>query len=246
MNDELEYAQMLEVPVSTVSVVKKKNLFKRKNARDDEELKEQVVDSVNERLGDYVFAEDLSVPPKEEGKKAFAATISDRAGKILVAEIVAACLLAVGIFLTNVFMANSVINTFIKSLSAETTAEASYSEFQLVSVVSDLADAEVSVSAEGVITFTADCCVYPVCDGTVASVTQNTAGLYTVKVEHTSAFTSVITGLSAVYYSQGESVKGNIPVGYTDGSGEVSVSMYNGGELLNCYTLSGALPVWNS
>lgn len=33
MNQELEYAQMLEVPVSTVSVVKKKSIFKKKTQR---------------------------------------------------------------------------------------------------------------------------------------------------------------------------------------------------------------------
>ncbi|MCD7728471.1 MAG: M23 family metallopeptidase [Clostridia bacterium] len=243
--NELEYAQMLEVPVSTVSVVKKKNLFKRKQ-KEDEELKEQVVDSVNERMGDYVFAEDLSVPPDTD-KKAFAATLGDRSGRILVAEIVAACLLAVGIFLTNVFMANSAINTFIKSLSAtNTTTEAAYTDFELVSVVSDLSDAEIAVSSDGVITFTSACCVYPVCDGEIASVTQQSTGSYVVSVEHTSAFVSVITGLTTVYYSEGDTVKGNIPVGYTDGSGEVSVSMYNDGVLLNCYTLSGTVPVWNS
>lgn len=244
MNQEIEYAQMLEVPVSTVSVVKKKNLFKRKNVKEDDELKEQVVDSVNERMGDYVYAEDLTVPP-QEGKKAFAATLADRSGKILVAEIMAACLLAVGIFLTNVFMPGSAINTFIQSLSSQSVSEAAYSDFELASVVSDLADTEVAVSAEGVITFTGECSVYPVCDGTVSAVTQDSTGYYTVSVSHTSAFTSVITGLTTVYNAQGDSVKGNIPVGYTDGSGEVSVSMYNGGELLNCYTLSGTVPVWN-
>ena len=56
MDQELEYAQMLEVPVSTVNVVKKKPIFKKKEQKDDDVLKEQVVDSVNERMGDYVYA----------------------------------------------------------------------------------------------------------------------------------------------------------------------------------------------
>ena len=142
MNQELEDAQMLEVPVSTVSVVKKKSVFKKKEHKDDDALKEQVVDSVNERMGDYVYAEDLTVPPKSE-KGAFAATMSDKSGRILIIEVAAACLLAIGIFLTNVFMPNSAINSFITGLTTEEITEAAYSEFDLYPGVSELSDAEV-------------------------------------------------------------------------------------------------------
>ena len=245
MNQELEYAQMLEVPVSTVSVVKKKSIFKKKNTKDDEALKEQVVDSVNERMGDYVYSEDLTAPSAPQ-KGAFATTMSDRSGKILVIEIAAACLLAIGIFLTNVFMPNSAINSFITGLTAEEVTEAAYTDFELFPVVSDLSDAEVSVSSTGVITFTDDCAVYPVAEGEVASVTELSDGGYSVETAHTSVFRTIISGLTDVYYSVGDNVEGNIPVGRSDGSREITVSMYNDGELLNCYTLSGTLPVWNS
>lgn len=245
MDQELEYAQMLEVPVSTVNVVKKKPIFKKKEQKDDDVLKEQVVDSVNERMGDYVYAEDLTVPPKAE-KGAFAATLADKSGKILIIEVAAACLLAIGIFLTNVFMPNSAINSFIIGLTAEEVTEAAYSEFELYPVVSELSDAEVSVSESGVITFTGEGAVYSVAGGEVAAVTQGSDGTYSVEVAHTSIFRSVVGGLTNVYYSVGDEVAGNIPVGYSDGSSQVSVSMYNDGELLNCYTLTGALPVWNT
>lgn len=245
MNQELEYAQMLEVPVSTVSVVKKKSVFKKKTQRGDDEIKEQVVDSVNERMGDYVYAEDLTVPPKPE-KSAFAATLADKSGKILIAEVVAACLLAVGIFLTNVFMPNSAINSFILSLTEEETVEATYTDFELYSVVSDLSGADVSVSTSGIITISGAGAIYPVTDGTVSTVTELASGAYSVELAHTSAFRSIVSGLTAVYYTAGDEVLGNIPLGYSDGSSEVTVSMYSDGELLNCYTLSGALPVWNS
>ena len=245
MDQELEYAQMLEVPVSTVNVVKKKHIFKKKEQKDDDVLKEQVVDSVNERMGDYVYAEDLTVPPKAE-KGAFAATLADKSGKILIIEVAAACLLAIGIFLTNVFMPNSAINSFIIGLTAEEVTEAVYSEFELYPVVSELSDAEVSVSESGVITFTGEGAVYPVAGGEVAAVTQGSDGTYSVEVAHTSIFRSVVGGLTNVYYSVGDEVAGNITGGYSDGSSQVSVSMYNDGELLNCYTLTGALPVWNT
>ena len=74
MNEELDYAEMLEIPVSTVNVVKKKSFFKRKQrvaepAPQPEELKEMVVESVNERVGAYVYSEDLSEPAKPEKVK---------------------------------------------------------------------------------------------------------------------------------------------------------------------------------
>lgn len=245
MNQELEYAQMLEVPVSTVSVVKKKPIFKKKEKSDDETLKEQVVESVNERMGDYVYAEDISVPPKAE-KGAFAATLADRSGKILVIEVVAACLLAIGIFLTNVFMPNSAINSFIVGLTAEEVNEAAYTEFELYPVVSDLSDATVTVSDSGIITLTGEGAVYPVAEGEVASVTQSSDGNYSVEIAHTSVFRSIISGLTNVYSAVGTAVAGNIPVGYSNGTSNVTVSMYNEGALISGYTLSGALPVWNT
>lgn len=251
MEQGLEYAQMLEIPVSTVSVVKKKSLFSRK-AKPVDDLKDRVVESVNERLDDaselpeqsyelngYVETEDLTAPVKPKKKLGIA-------GKILIAETAAACLLAAGIFLTNVFVPNTAINTFMGGLTAVKTTEASYNQFKLTSVVSELSDdADIAVTDDGVIHFTQKASVYPVCDGEVTSVTK-TDSLYTVKIAHTSQFVSVITGLDTVYAAEGDSVKSNLPFAYSKGENEVRVSMYDGNTLLNCYTLSGAVPVWNS
>ncbi len=248
MNEGLEYAQMLEIPVSTVNVVKKKSLFARK-AKPADDLKDMVVDSVNERVGDataiypqenigYVQTEDLTAPVKEKKKMG-------TAGKIIMAEAAAACLIAAGIFLTNVFVPNTAINTFMGSLTAVKQKEADYKDFTLTSVISDLSEAEIAVTDDGVIHFTQKATVYPVCDGEISSVTEQD-GLYTVKIAHTSQFCSVITGLDTVYASVGEEVKANLPFAYSKGENEVRVSMYDGETLLNCYTLSGAVPVWNS
>lgn len=257
MEQGLEYAQMLEIPVSTVSVVKKKSLFGRKSKRADD-LKDRVVENVNERLGGatptaegvdalsggeynpngFVETEDLTAPVKPKKKLG-------AAGKIIIAETAAACLLAAGIFLTNVFVPNTAINTFVGGLTAVKQSEAAYNSFKLTSVVSELSDADVAVTDDGVIHFTEKAAVYPVCDGEVASVTE-TDSLYTVKIAHTSKFTSVITGLNTVYAAAGDEVKANLPFAYSNGENEVQVSMYDGDTLLNCYTLSGAVPVWNS
>ncbi len=243
--NELEYAQMLEIPVSTVNVVKKRSLFSRKPKPADD-LKDRVVESVNDRLGEpdyvgngYVATEDLTAPPEQPKKS------KGVAGKILIAEAAAACLIAAGIFLTNVFVPNTAINTFMGSLTAVKEKEAAYNEITLTSVVSELSDAEIAVTDDGVIHFTEKATVYPVCDGEIASVSQ-AEGAYTVKIAHTSKFSSVITGLDTVYAKVGDNVKANLPFAYSNGEKEVRVSMYDGDTLLNCYTLSGAVPVWNS
>lgn len=250
MNQELDYAEMLEIPVSTVNVVKKKSIFKRKAKKvqpKQEDLKELVVDSVNERVGAFTYTEDLSEPPAEEQVRPVRAA-SDKGSKVILSELIAVCVLAVAIFLTNVFMPNSVINTFISSLAnrqAE-TVEPTYNELKLSPVVSELSDADVTMTDSGVICFTAKSSVYPVCSGTVSSVTQND-GLYTVQIKHTSSFSSVITGLTDVYAASGTKVQANIPFAYSNGENEVRVSMYDGENLLNCYSLSEEeVPVWNS
>lgn len=285
INEGLEYAQMLEIPVSTVNVVKKKSWFSRK-AKPQEDLKARVVESVNGRTGafnanstytrtytdnnayntnsgypsggasgtvadaatgeytgesytnNFVRTEDYSAPLKAAGKH-------DRARTVIICEAVAACLLAAGIFLCNFLLPDTAINTFVGNLTSVRQKEASYTDFTLTSPVSDASDATVSVTAEGVIHFTEKTSVYPLCDGEIASVTES-EGTYTVKIEHTSSFCSVVTGLNTVYAEVGESVKGNLPFAYSDGTSEVSISMYDGETLLNCYTLTGAVPVWNS
>ena len=243
---DLDYAEMLEIPVSTVNVTKKKSFFKRAKpaAEEKDDLKDIVVDSVNERAGAYVAAEDLSdPPPKQKGAKGGA----NDGSRIIIAEMAAVCLIALAIFLTNLFMPNSAINTFISSLShpTEEVSEPTYSELELSPAVGSFSDAEVTLSSNGVLSFTAEGGVYPVCKGRVASVSSS-GDLYTVEIAHTSTFKSVITGLKDVYSAEGVEVLPNVPFAYSDGNAEVKVSLYDNGELLNCYTLSGVVPVWNS
>ena len=254
MEQELDYAEMLEIPVSTVNVVKKKSLFKRKAAEKPlaqtpevagDELKEKVVESVNERVGAYVYSEDLS-EVVDSGKKKELKFGKDKASRVLIGELVAVCVIAVAIFLTNIFMPTSAINTFIGSFSkSKAEEEPIYSDLELTAVVSELSDIDVQIADGGYLYFQAESCVYPVCDGTVSSIKAD-EGNYTVQIAHTSKFSSVITGLSSVYCGKGDTVRANLPFGFSDGKKEVQISLYDGDTLLKCYSLSGEVPVWNS
>ncbi len=286
MLEEIEYAEMLEIPVSTVNVVKKQ----RRRKKAEEDLKETLIANVNDRLrdttsdnADDVFRADPTpvsdeTKPQEgeEGALHFDA-VPDRIDTVrlysaedgntlhgyeqrlneggmyatndttsksiriaLGVELGAICALCCGIFLTNVFLPNSAINTFFRAVNTPSQTEVvrPYTDFALRSVVSEFSDAELTLSPSGILSFTDECAVYPVADGTVSQITQDADGKYTVKIDHTSEFSGVFTGLDSVYYVVGDSVKANVPMGYSEGESEVQVTMYAEGNLLNCFQLT--------
>ena len=242
MNEQLDYAEMLEIPVNTVTVTKKKSVFKRKQKEQpQDDLKDLVVESVNERMGAYVASEDVSDPPKPQKLKTVAQR--DKKSVILWTEAVLVGIIAIAIFVTNLLVPSTVINTFLNSFVEPTVEEPVYSELTLSSIVSDFSDAEVRLNANGALCVLAEGGVYPVCEGTVSSVKENN-GIYTMEIAHTSTFKSVITGLNVAYSAVGTKVEGNIPVGYSDGQVEVRVTLYDNGEVLSCIALNGETPVW--
>ena len=243
MNEQLDYAEMLEIPVNTVNVTKKRSIFKRRQkAQPQDDIKERVVESVNERMGAYVISEDVSDPPKPEKIRTVDSGKRDKKSVILWTEAALVGILAIGIFITNLLMPSTVINTFLSSFAEPTKEEPVYSQLTLSPIVGDFSEAEVALN-DGVLSFTAEGSVYPVCDGTVSKVTE-TNGVYTMEIAHTSTFKSVVTGLNCAYSAVGTKVAENIPVGYSDGQAEVRVTLYDNGVALNCFTLNGETPVW--
>ncbi len=293
MNEEIEYAEMLEIPVSTVNVVRKSaRKRKRESVEEAAPLKESVIEKVNDRVNELpieesvlevepdLFAESVNsegrldfdpIPERIDTVRVYSTeetnglfgerlyshdydlnhqneggmyeTKLEKAIKIgLSAEFAAACVLCGAIFLTNVFMPNSAINTFFRAIAstpeAAQTDTRGYADFELAPVVSELADVELSLSPAGILTFTKAACVYPAANGTIAEVTRSEEGIYTVKIKYSDSFTGVMSGLSHVYYEVGDEVKAYVPMGYSGGEHEVQVTMYSSGELLNCFELT--------
>ena len=244
MNEQLDYAEMLEIPVNTVNVTKKKSIFRRRQkAQPQNDIKDLVVESVNERVGAYIVSEDVSDPPKPEKLKTVEGGKRDRKSIILWTEAALVGIIAIAIFVTNLLVPSTVINTFLTSFSKPSVEEPVYSQLTLSSIVGDFSEAEVTLNENGVLCVLAEGGVYPVCDGKVTSVYENN-GIYTMEIAHTSTFTSVIEGLTAAYSAVGTKVEGNIPVGYSDGQAEVRVTLYNNGAALTCIALNGETPVW--
>ena len=244
MNEELSYAEMLEIPVETVTVTRKE---KRKKQQDSEELKDRVVEKVNDRMEeapDPLYAE--STPIERDGKSVDPKM--RKAKRLLFAEFAAVCALCATIFLTNIFLPASAINTFVRTLfqgGTEPAADArTYEEFTLSPIVNDFEDVELAVSDTGVLSFTAACAVYPPCEGTLVSLNGDEAGGYTVELKHSDSFSTIISGLDTVYYSVGQSVKSNVPLARTDGEGAVRVMFYSNGSLITGYTVAENTLAW--
>lgn len=300
MNQEIEYAEMLEIPVSTVNIERKKKRGRKPRAPKQEftenktaDLKETVIAHVNGRLDEMpqekisadaalfaesansegrlefddvkeridtvrlysaeeknaarLYAEEYAFDgddvPNGVGRYALNEERTPRRVRVALGiEFAAACALCGAIFLTNVFMPSSAINTFFRTLTtpqSSTQADArTYSDFTLTGVVSDFTEVEMTLSPTGILTFTEKCCVYPAADGVISAVQQNADGTYTIRVAHSDSFSGVIKGLQCVYYAVGDEVKANVPVGYSDGEGEVQVTMYSEGVLLNCFEIT--------
>ena len=314
MNEEIEYAEMLEIPVSTVNVVKKKRGRKRKVAPQEDiplsapvaapNLKESVIAQVNGKMQQdpiiensiaeneisaeaTLFAESANsggkldfgeIPERIDTVRLYSArenalrkeialspedyafesenlendggrytpnheTKAERRTRIVLgAEFALACALCGAIFLTNVFMPGSAVNTFFRALDGSTQTNKAdtrtYADFTLSGVVSDFSDTELNLSPTGILSFTDECHVYPVANGKVSAVTKNEDGTYALKISHSDTFSGVIDGLDQVYYQEGETVKANVPVGYSYGEAEVQVTMYSSGALLNCFELT--------
>lgn len=229
----LDYLEMLEVPVNSCDVVIKPAKRKKRNVVDE------VIDKVNQE----------AVPQKPKRvklKKAKPITSEETAivkstkFDIVSVQVVAIFALIVGIILTNIFWENSGMNNLLKTVFGESEIKntAVYSSF---SPLAPTKDGEISLDG-GVMTFSAGS-VYSPCDGIIDSVIK-TDNLYTVTVRHSDSFSTVISGLEHCYAQEGEKVYGTLPVGYS--SSQVKVSMFDSDAILTCYTLSGDEILWVS
>ena len=255
MNDEINYAEMLEIPVETVTV-RRRERKKTRDTAENADLSEQLVEEVNGRMEEADMMDDPA--PEAEADPNFAESKQiERTQKpakkrswakiVLIGELAAVCVLAAVLFFTNIFVPNSAINTFVRGLfQGETTTadNRDYSDFKLSPLVNDSVDVAITVSDTGVLSFTARCSVYSPASGTLSKVNGSKETGYTVEIKHSDKFSTVISGLDTVYLAEGDSVLYNLPIGYTDGEGAVNVMMYSGDTLLNCVSAENNKLAW--
>lgn len=249
MNDGTEYAEMLKTMVSSCDVVVKRAGRKRKK-----DVKEDVIKKVNDepapQNAEPTFEQEYTEVKKpkffkkrrDKAIKAETESKPKRRFDIVYAEGVAVFVLIAGILLTNIFWENSGINVMFKKAfsSVQTNTDVrSYRSFNAQSPSETLA----SKVENGVMTFSGKGALYPVCDGTVSSVTEEN-GKYTITISHSGIFKTVISGVDFVYADKGESVYRYVPFCYLNG-GEAKVCMYDEDVLLTNYVLEGNSIVWS-
>ncbi len=263
MNEKLQYATMLEIPVNTCNVtytpIKKKKKSKKKTVN-HESVKEELLNKINSDLDeqnalnfsddnpqvyqeitdetqDYQESENIEKPSK--GKFKFT---------VIGAELCVIGALIATIFLTNAFYPNSGINVFMREVFGNnnsqtvTIDERLYSEFAPVITLSD----GTTCSAEsGVISISGTGSVYAPVSGKVSSISQDENGKFNIEVLHSENFKTLITGVDFAYVGLDDDVYYNIPVGYTDtGEVEMCFTGENGASIVDYEILDNSV-VWS-
>ncbi|MBR1967858.1 MAG: hypothetical protein IKA11_00490 [Clostridia bacterium] len=269
MNEKLQYASMLEIPVNTCSVtqtVTKRKRNGKKKKVNPEAVKEELLNRINSQDGvapleetpseqavsETVVDADYNNDSVENGALETASVYSatEKKKKPFKFTVVGVQLAVIGvliatIFLTNAFYADSGINVFLKSVfgngsETEVVDARTYEDF---APVISVGDGTVAVEA-GVISFAGKGSVYAPCDGTVSAVTQGDDGLFMMEITHSDNFKTVLSGLKHAYAVSGDLVYSNIPVGYYTGEDASMCFMSGDGVVISDYQIVDSSVVW--
>lgn len=265
MNEKLQYASMLEIPVNTCNITyapvkKKKPKTKKVYASDD--VKKQLLNKVNETEGARlentaeisVESAASEIPATREEINLSRAVQSEKRRRprfsFAAAELIIIGLLIATICLTNAFNENSGINAFMRSVfqSSDGTEQVltdtrTYGEFSPVIAYKGEA---LPVVEDGVTTIAGEGSVYAICDGTVTKVSVDGAGKYSLEIAHSDNFKTVLSGLDYAYAEVNDKIYGNIPVGYCGEDGVKLCFLGADGAVITDYTLDGNAVVWKA
>ncbi len=262
MNEKLQYASMLEIPVNTCNITLspiKKRKFKRKKKLSDEAVKNKLIEKVNaqtlpqevdiEGNNEQLYESELNKGYQEQ--ETFESEHEQKPVKpknkfkfsIIGVQLTIIGVLVATIFLTNALYPDSGINVFLRGVfgteQTETVDERMYDEFTPVLAVGDN---QVSV-ADGIMSFTGSGSVYSPCDGTVTDAILNDDGKYTIEITHSTNFKTVLTGIDYAYAGLDQTVYKNIPVGYVT-AGATMCFMDQEGLVISDYQIIDGSVVW--
>lgn len=266
MNEQITYATMLEMPVSTASVtIKPSKKKKRRRGQTDDQVKHQLIEKINaeQTLAPELLLQEqgseiespsalellkeenefdeqtISVKPikKQKGFGKFKVSV-------ISVQIMVVGLLIATIFLTSAFNQNSGINVFFRSVfginQANSVDARTYLDFAPVINL----DERSYVLEDGVITVSSTGSVYSACDGVISKLEKDSNGKFTVEIEHGKNFKSVLTGLDFVYGEVGGAIFSNLPVGYQSESGATMCFLGQDGAIISGYQIVDNSVVW--
>ncbi len=239
MNEKLQYASMLEIPVNSCNVTYTK--LKRKKSKrkpDAEKVKQRLLEKVNSSV-DETQVEQVSEQQTKE-----ITTKAKKAFPIVTAQLVIIGILVAVIFLTNAFYQDSGINVFFKGIfSSNNAVQTEQKNFDDFAPVIALEGASVQLN-EGVATLSGSGSVYSPASGTVKSITKLESGKYELEIAHSTTFSSILTGLDYAYSLVGDTVYSNIPVGYLSGGDMQMCFCLGSGEMIVDYQIVDGTVLW--
>lgn len=265
MNEKLQYASMLEIPVSTCnisSVKPKRKRFIRTKKVNDEQIKEQLLKKINEEEtavepilvnieqqvdGQEQVEENLAqIEQVQSTANVYASKPKKRKISVNIVGVQLAIIgiLVATIFLTNAIYADSGINVFLRGVFGVESTSADTREFDDFTPVIAMGNNYNLNVEKGVITFAGEGSVYSACDGVATSVVKGDDGKYTLEITHSPNFKSVIAGVERVYVKTGDSVKAKIPVGYLEPDGATMCFMNSDGVIIEDYQIENDTVVW--
>ncbi len=249
-----DYAEMIEIPVSSCEMVtepvaekrgSKKRLIKKVNGKFSFQKvfkkKKSVTNNDNDSQTALKNSDDLpnEVYTENSGEK----DAKKWKFNLVTAQVITVFVLAVGILLTNIFWKDSGINNLLKTVfstdSTVTADERGYDVFQAFAP----SKSDVETSANGIMKVKSGA-VYSPAEGKVTSVKLYN-GKYTVTISHSDSYKTVITGVDYSYVSDGDKVFTSTPVGYVKEEG-AEVAMYSNNSLITGYVIDGGKVVWQN
>jgi len=264
MNEKLQYASMLEIPVNTCninSVKPKKKRFVRRKKVNDEQIKEQLLKKINEE--EKIEEKTLTQVEQTEEQTQVIQTSTEieqvestanvyqakRKKKKISVNIVGIQLVIIGLLVATIFLTNAVykdsgINVFLRGVFGVESTTVDTRKFDDFAPVISMGNNNGLSVEKGVITFAGEGSVYSACDGVATSIVKGEDDKYTLEITHSPNFKSVISGVERVYVSVGDNVKTKIPVGYLEPDGATMCFMDSDGEIIEDYQIENDTVVW--
>ncbi len=271
MNEKLQYASMIEMPINTcniTSLTTKRKRAKRKRKVSEEQVKAELIEKINnestnlsvqyenyeneqsEPLNELKVQENNEQPELIEQSAIVYETQNKKFTKkpfkvtVIGVQLMIIGLLVATILVTNALFEDSGINVFLKSVFLSEQAQTDTRHHSDFAPVIAMGDNEQLVLEQGVITFKGKGSVYAPCDGKVVDVTKNEQGSFDIKIMHSDNFTSVISGVEYSYVQQGQKVYANIPVGYLEDNGASICFNDSLGNVITDYQIDNGLVKW--
>lgn len=253
MNEKLQYASMLEIPVNSCNVTYTKiKRRKAKRKQSAEKIKQEVLDKVNATcVKDEQTEQEQNTQSVEQNEQLLKETeqVKEKEQKPKRKIMATASMIAIGILVAVIFLTNAIYQEgglavfFKNAFTSGQSAQLEQKDYSDYSPAVALANASVNLN-EGLATLTGSGSVYSPTDGVVSSVEVMENGKYKIEITHGNAFCSVLSGLDFAYSLVGDTVYGNIPVGYLKG-GEMSMCFCkNDGSMIVDYQIVDGTILW--